>query len=81
MFESEFERNLFALRQEKLQAITGLGQSAYPNHFPASHIIPAVRAQWNDTPAEILNELADLEDSQEGLRATVEKRAPKWKNR
>ena len=28
-----------------------------------------------------LNELADLEDSQEGLRALVEKRAPKWKNR
>jgi enoyl-CoA hydratase/carnithine racemase len=27
-----------------------------------------------------LNELADLEDSQEGLRALVEKRAPKWKN-
>lgn len=28
-----------------------------------------------------LNELADLEDSQEGLRALVEKRAPNWKNR
>jgi len=28
-----------------------------------------------------LNELADLEDSQEGLRALVEKRAPQWKNR
>ena len=28
-----------------------------------------------------LNELADLEDSQEGLRALVEKRAPKWKKR
>jgi cyclohexa-1,5-dienecarbonyl-CoA hydratase len=28
-----------------------------------------------------LNELADLEDSQEGLHALVEKRAPKWKNR
>ena len=28
-----------------------------------------------------LNELADLVDSQEGLRALVEKRAPKWKNR
>lgn len=28
-----------------------------------------------------LNELADLEDSQEGLRALVEKRPPKWKNR
>ncbi len=28
-----------------------------------------------------LNELAELEDSQEGLRALVEQRAPKWKNR
>jgi len=28
-----------------------------------------------------LNELAELEDSQEGLRALVEKRPPKWKNR
>ncbi|HXW62610.1 MAG TPA: enoyl-CoA hydratase/isomerase family protein [Candidatus Acidoferrales bacterium] len=28
-----------------------------------------------------LNELAELEDSQEGLRALVENRAPKWKNR
>lgn len=28
-----------------------------------------------------LTELADLEDAQEGLRALVEKRAPKWKNR
>lgn len=28
-----------------------------------------------------LNELSDLEDAQEGLRALVEKRAPKWKNR
>ena len=29
----------------------------------------------------LLNELGELEDSQEGLRALVEKRAPKWKNR
>lgn len=28
-----------------------------------------------------LNELADVEDSQEGVRALVEKRPPKWKNR
>ena len=59
MFDSEFERNLFALRQEKLQSITELGQSAYPNHFPASHTVPQVRAEWGETPAETLNELAD----------------------
>jgi hypothetical protein len=28
-----------------------------------------------------LNELYKLEDSQEGLRALVEKRKPQWKNR
>jgi cyclohexa-1,5-dienecarbonyl-CoA hydratase len=28
-----------------------------------------------------LNELSELEDSQEGVRALAEKRAPKWKNR
>jgi lysyl-tRNA synthetase, class II len=56
VFDSEFERNLFVLRQEKLQAITQLGQPAYPNHYAASHTIPEVRAQWGETPAEELNE-------------------------
>jgi lysyl-tRNA synthetase, class II len=55
VFDSEFERNLFALRQEKLEAITQLGQSAYPNQFQFSHTIPAVRAEWGETPAEDLN--------------------------
>jgi lysyl-tRNA synthetase class 2 len=55
VFDSEFERNLFALRQEKLKAITELGQSAYPNQYVATHTIPEVRAKWGDTPAEVLN--------------------------
>ncbi len=45
MFDSEFERNLFELRKTKIQEIEKLGQAAYPNQFPASHTIPAVRAQ------------------------------------
>ena len=56
MFDSEFERNLFALRQEKLEAITQLGQSAYPNQYVATHTIPEVRANWGNTPAEELND-------------------------
>lgn len=55
VFESEFERNLFALRQEKLEAIAALGQSSYPNHYRATHSIPQVRAQWNEVSAEVMN--------------------------
>ena len=34
-FESEFEKNLFELRQAKLLEIEKLGQAVYPNRFPA----------------------------------------------
>jgi len=53
-FDSEFERNLFDLRKEKLAEIVKLGQAAYPNQFPASHTIPAVRAKWGEAQAEEL---------------------------
>ena len=54
MFDSEFERSLFELRQSKLVEIEKLGQAAYPNQYPASHTIPAVRAKWGETQAEEL---------------------------
>ena len=53
-FDSEFERNLFDLRKEKLAEIVKLGQAAYPNQFPASHTVPAVRAKWGESQAEDL---------------------------
>ncbi len=56
MFESEFERNLFELRQEKLQAIEALGQSKYPNQFVFTHTIPQVRETWNEAGADVLND-------------------------
>ncbi|HEX4319604.1 MAG TPA: lysine--tRNA ligase [Acidobacteriaceae bacterium] len=68
MFDSEFERNLFALRQEKLQAIEALGQSAYPNRFPAApdsiaDTIHDIRVRWDAIPAEVLNGIPATEDS------------------
>ncbi len=59
VFDSEFERNLFELRREKLKEIEKLGQQAYPNRFPAEQgelatQIPAVRAQWGETTGEAL---------------------------
>ena len=54
MFESEFERSLFALRQEKLQQIAALGHAAYPNHYRTTHEIPALRAEFDTRTAEQL---------------------------
>src|SRR5271157_1726885 len=57
--DSEFEQSLFTLRQEKLKEIVKLGQTAYPNRFPAEQeaeaiTIPKVREQWGEATAETL---------------------------
>jgi lysyl-tRNA synthetase class 2 len=54
VFDSEFERGLFELRRTKLSEIEKLGQAAYPNQFPASHTISAVRAKWDQITGEEL---------------------------
>jgi lysyl-tRNA synthetase class 2 len=54
VFESDFERNLFALRQEKLKQIEALGQTAYPNSFAATHTVPKIWAKYHDTSGEQL---------------------------
>ncbi|WP_058189688.1 lysine--tRNA ligase [Terracidiphilus gabretensis] len=53
-FESEFERELFALRQDKLRQIEALGQAKYPNQFAFTHTIPDIRSKWNETASETL---------------------------
>jgi lysyl-tRNA synthetase, class II len=54
VFESEFERNLFALRQEKLKQIEALGQRAYPNSFAATHDIAKIRSLYDAATGEDL---------------------------
>jgi lysyl-tRNA synthetase class 2 len=54
VFDSEFERGLFDLRRSKLAEIEKLGQATYPNQFPGSHTIPAVRDKWGESTAETL---------------------------
>ena len=55
MFESEFERNLFALRQDKLRQISALGQQTYPNQFVTTHTLAEVRRQFEEVPPETLD--------------------------
>ncbi len=54
MFESEFEKNLYALRRDKLAQIEALGHAAYPNSYAATHTIPELRAAYDDQTAEQL---------------------------
>ena len=56
LFESDFEENLFTLRQEKLAQIAALGrqqglthaEATYPNSFPATATIPELRQRYLD---------------------------------
>jgi lysyl-tRNA synthetase class 2 len=55
LFESEFERNLFALRQDKLSQISALGQQTYPNQFVTTHTLAEVRQQFGEVTPEALD--------------------------
>ncbi len=54
MFESEFEKNLYALRRDKLAQIAALGHDPYPNSYAATHTIPELRAAYDELTAEQL---------------------------
>lgn len=54
MFESEFEKNLYALRREKLAQIAALGHATYPNSYSATHTIPELRLAYDEQTAEQL---------------------------
>jgi lysyl-tRNA synthetase class 2 len=62
VYESEFEKNLYQQRRDKLQQIAALGQlnglsyaeATYPNHYAATHTIPELRAAYDSLTAEQL---------------------------
>ncbi len=62
MHESEFERNLYQQRREKLEQIAAIGQASgltyaeatYPNSYSATHTIPELRAAYDSLTAEEL---------------------------
>jgi lysyl-tRNA synthetase class 2 len=62
VYESEFEKNLYQQRRDKLQQIAALGQAngltyaeaTYPNHYSATHTIPELRTAYDSMTAEEL---------------------------
>ena len=62
MYESEFEKNLYQQRRDKLQQIAALGklaglshaQATYPNSYAFSHTIPELRRAYDPLTAEQL---------------------------
>ncbi len=67
---SEFERNLQALRQQKLEQIAALGQQTYPNSYNAKSEIPAIWAEYGERTAEQL-EASRVEVSVAGRLMTI----------
>ena len=70
MFDSEFERSLHALRQDKLQQIVALGQQAYPNSYATTHTVPAIRQEFDEITGEQL-EAARTQVSVAGRLMTI----------
>jgi lysyl-tRNA synthetase, class II len=62
VYESEFEKNLYQQRRDKLQQIAALGQAnglsyaeaTYPNSYAATCTIPELRAAYNSLTTEQL---------------------------
>ncbi len=54
-FDSEFEKNLYELRQQKLKDIIALGHPTYPNSYYTTHTIPELRAAYDALTAEELD--------------------------
>jgi len=54
VYESEFEKNLYQQRRDKLQQIATLGHATYPNSYSYSHTIPELRAAYDCLTAEQL---------------------------
>ena len=57
-FDSEFEKNLYDLRRQKLKDIAALGHPPYPNSYYTTHTIPELRAAYDPLTAEELDALA-----------------------
>jgi lysyl-tRNA synthetase, class II len=54
VYESEFEKNLYQQRRDKLQQIAALGHATYPNSYSFTHTIPELRAAYDCLTAEQL---------------------------
>jgi lysyl-tRNA synthetase class 2 len=54
VYESEFEKNLYQQRRDKLQQIAALGHATYPNSYSFSHTIPELRAAYDCLTSEQL---------------------------
>jgi lysyl-tRNA synthetase, class II len=54
VYESEFEKNLYQQRRDKLKQIADLGQQAWPNSYAFTHTLPELRAAYDTLAAEQL---------------------------
>jgi lysyl-tRNA synthetase class 2 len=56
VYESEFERSVFDLRQEKLTQIEAMGRQIYPNSFAGTHTLAEIHAAYDPSTGELLEQ-------------------------
>ncbi len=56
MYESEFEKDLYQLRCDKLAQIVALGQAAYPSSYAATHTLAQIRSEYGNPTVESLEQ-------------------------
>jgi len=70
-FDSEFEKNLYKQRQDKLKEIEALGHPVYPNSFEFTALIPDIKKQYDSQDAPVTGEELEADRKQIAIAGRV----------
>ena len=70
-FDSEFEKNLYKQRQDKLKEIEALGHPVYPNSFEFTALIPDIKKQYDSQDAPVTGEQLEADRKQIAIAGRV----------
>jgi lysyl-tRNA synthetase class 2 len=70
-FDSEFEKNLYLQRQNKLKEIEALGHPTYPNSFEFTALVPDVKKQYDSPDAAVTGEQLEADRKEVAIAGRI----------